>query len=47
MNSVFLGGVYIVNGVALGANAVVNKEIMEPNIAVAGVPAKKSAAMEV
>lgn len=41
INSVALGELYIANGVAVGANAVVNKSVLEENIAVAGVPAKK------
>jgi len=39
--AVVVGGVHIANNVAIGANAVVNKDVMEENIAVAGVPAKK------
>jgi len=39
--AVVVGGTRIANGVAVGANAVVNKSIDEPNITVAGVPAKK------
>ena len=35
------GDVEIANNVAIGANAVVNKSFLEPNIAIAGVPAKK------
>lgn len=38
--AVVLGGVKVANNVAIGANAVVNKDVLEPNIAVAGVPAK-------
>lgn len=41
VGAVILGGVRIANNVAIGANAVVNKDIIEDNIAVAGVPAKK------
>ncbi len=36
-----IGDVSISDGVAIGANAVVVKDILEPNITVAGVPAKK------
>lgn len=39
--AVVLGDVYVAKGVAIGANAVVNKSVEEENIAVAGVPAKK------
>ena len=39
--AVVLGNTYVSDGVAIGANAVVNKDVLEPNIAVAGVPAKK------
>lgn len=39
--SVVLGNTHIANGVTIGANAVVNKDVLEENIAVAGVPAKK------
>lgn len=35
------GEIEIADGVAIGANSVVNKSIMEPGITVAGVPAKK------
>lgn len=35
------GQIEIANGIAIGANAVVNKSFLEPNIAIAGVPAKK------
>lgn len=41
IGSVILGGITIANNVAIGANAVVNKSIIEEDIAVAGVPAKK------
>lgn len=47
-NNVFLGSgakiigdVTIADGVAVGANAVVVKDILEPNITVGGIPAKK------
>lgn len=39
--AVVVGGVCIADYVAIGANAVVNKDVLETNIAVAGVPAKK------
>lgn len=39
--AVILGNTHIASGVAIGANAVVNKDVIEENIAVAGVPAKK------
>jgi serine O-acetyltransferase len=35
------GGVTIADNIAIGANAVVNKSFLEPNITIAGVPAKK------
>lgn len=41
IGAVVLGNTQIADGVAVGANAVVNKSVLEPNIAVAGVPAKK------
>ncbi len=41
LGSVVLGNTHVADGVAVGANAVVNKDVLEPNIAVAGVPAKK------
>lgn len=41
IGAVVLGNVHIADYVAIGANAVVNKDVTEPNIAVAGVPAKK------
>ena len=41
VGAVILGGVRIAKNVAIGANAVVNKDVLEENIAVAGVPAKK------
>ena len=36
-----LGGVKIADGMAVGANAVVNKSFNEKNIAIAGIPARK------
>lgn len=41
IGAVILGGVHIARNVAIGANAVVNKDVLEENIAVAGVPAHK------
>ena len=41
VGAVVLGGVFVANYTAIGANAVVNKDVREENIAVAGVPAKK------
>ena len=41
VGAVILGPVHIADYVAIGANAVVNKDVVEQNIAVAGVPAKK------
>lgn len=36
-----LNDVVIADGIRIGANAVVNKSFLEPNITIAGVPAKK------
>lgn len=41
VGAVILGAIYISDYVAVGANAVVNKDILEKGITVAGVPAKK------
>lgn len=41
VGAIILGDVTIADGVAIGANAVVNKSVTEENIAVAGVSAKK------
>lgn len=41
VGAVVLGNVHVADGVAIGANAVVNKDVTEPEIAVAGVPARK------
>lgn len=41
MGAVILGGIYVADNVAVGANAVVNKDVAESDIAVAGVPARK------
>jgi len=35
------GQIEIANGIAIGANSVVNRSFFEPNISIAGVPAKK------
>ncbi|HAQ0365809.1 serine acetyltransferase [Enterococcus faecium] len=40
IGAVVLGDVVVGTNVAIGANAVVNKSILEENVAVAGVPAK-------
>lgn len=40
IGAVIVGGVKIANNVAVGANAVVCKDVLEENVAVAGVPAK-------
>ncbi|MDO5843882.1 MAG: serine acetyltransferase [Methanocorpusculum sp.] len=47
-NNVYIGPgaklfdeITIADNIAIGANAVVNKSFLEPNIAIAGVPAKK------
>lgn len=41
IGATLVGGVYIADNVAIGANAVVNKDVIEENCAVAGVPAHK------
>lgn len=41
VGSVAVGNVKIANNVAVGANAVVTKDVIEENVAFAGVPAKK------
>ncbi len=41
IGAVVLGDIKIANYTAIGANSVVNKDILEENIAVAGAPAKK------
>ena len=41
VGAVVLGGIRIADNIAIGANAVVNKDFLEENIAIAGVPAKK------
>lgn len=35
------GDIRIADGIAIGANSVVNRSFLEPNISIAGVPAKK------
>lgn len=40
VGAVVLGPVKVADHVAIGANAVVNKDVLENNVAVAGVPAK-------
>lgn len=40
IGSVVVGKVYLANNVAVGANAVVKKDVMQKNVAIAGVPAK-------
>lgn len=39
--SVIIGDVHIANGIAIGANSTVTKSFLEPNICIAGNPAKK------
>lgn len=41
VGAVVLGEIKIANNVAIGSNAVVNKDVIKEDIAVAGVPAKK------
>lgn len=41
VGAVVLGGITLADNIAVGANAVVNKDFLEENIAIAGVPAKK------
>lgn len=41
VGAVVIGDVTIANNIAIGANAVVNKNFLEENIAIAGIPAKK------
>lgn len=41
IGAIVLGNVQIADGVAIGANAVVNRDVLEKNIAVGGIPAKK------
>ena len=39
--AVIIGKVIIADGIKIGANSVVTKSFLEPNITIAGVPAKK------
>jgi serine O-acetyltransferase len=39
--AVVIGDIEIADGIAIGANSYVNKSFKEPNITVAGCPAKK------
>lgn len=41
VGAVIVGGVYIADNIAIGACSMVNKSFDEPNIAIAGIPAKK------
>lgn len=41
VGAVIVGGISVVNNVAIGANSVVTKSINEENVAVAGIPARK------
>ncbi|MDY5122816.1 MAG: hypothetical protein SPE59_03345 [Treponema sp.] len=41
VGATLLGGISIANGIAIGANSLVNKSFMDENIAIAGIPAKK------
>lgn len=41
VGATILGGITIANKVAIGAGAVVNKDVLEESVTVAGVPAKK------
>ena len=41
IGAVVLGGVRVADYTAIGANAVVNRDVTETNVAVAGVPARK------
>ena len=43
LGAVILGGVTLGDRIAVGANAVVNKSFLEPDITVAGAPARKIA----
>ena len=36
-----MGGVFIADNIAIGANSVVNKSFEEVGISIAGIPAKK------
>ena len=39
--AMIFGDIEIADGIAIGANAVVNRSFLEPNITIAGVPARK------
>lgn len=41
VGTVLIGKIIIADGIKIGANSVVNKSFLEPNITIAGVPAKK------
>ena len=41
VGAAILGNIELADNIAVGANAVVNKNFLEENIAIAGVPAKK------
>ena len=41
VGAVILGGIELADGIAIGANSVVNKSFLEPDIAIAGMPARK------
>lgn len=41
VGSTIVGGVYIADGIAIGANSLVNKSFYEKDIAIAGNPARK------
>lgn len=40
IGSVVLGDIIVEENVAVGANAVVNKSVLQKNVTIAGVPAK-------
>lgn len=39
--AILIGKIKIADGIKIGANSVVTKSFLEPNITIAGVPAKK------
>ena len=41
VGAVILGGIELADGIAIGANSVVNKSFPEPDITIAGMPARK------
>lgn len=41
IGAIVLGGITVADGVAIGANAVVSRDVIEQDITVAGAPAKK------